>query len=1059
MSSDGSEWELSKENVQPLRQGRVMATLQEALAQLDVSSHTAIQQQKREFESEIRFYNGDDPLDVWDRYIKWTEQTFPQGGKESNLSAVLERAVKALNEQQRYYQDPRYLSLWLKFGSCCSEPLDLYSYMYSQGIGKSLAQLYITWAEELEARGNYQKADLIFQDGLQFKAEPLDKLESHHRQFQARVSRQALQDLEDADGEEELGALASEPQRATLAELKGRGKKMVKAPISRVGNALKLPSQEQGLHNSSQQASHRPGFAIFDENRVVAPRAEVPALVPQPWVVPPAVKAKENELQAGPWNTGRRPRNNLDSATVSPAVVPSFTPYVEESAQQQTMTPCKIESSINCVLSTWKPGKEEDPLHRVQSHQQDGQEKKEKPMYCKEKVYAGVEEFSLEEIRAEIYRQKAKKRRDEELQALAQKKAELQRKIEELEKMGREQQGNDKQRSCAQQVVEQEPAGVSSDKAEAEILKHPLKERQLSLADDEAFVEECLSDVFSLKSNLDLVGNVPHEKSSSSDFEIPSAVNPLTFSIFVEESASENASTSLSTGPPVVRSRRVLAVRKHSESITAKENISPEKFAELNGIEPLNEDAILTSSHKNKTLCPNPEDTCDFVRAAHLASTPFHGITEQRNQLDDKLEDKPKEEHPESKPTSLSQQTILSENQYAEALSTKKLSPIMEASQEDTISSASSASSCSPTHISTIKFQQIPEKLELGHTSTDELVSDVENGYNYSPDRLWNAEQRKQLLQPLPDLLTKSPDFKLEAQPMPWMELGKEICIGGVKYSITQEHLISEGDKLFSAVATSCADEDSNTVLIKVHSEPLPWDFYITLQLQERLGTEFDQSFNANCSCFLYHNGCVTLHKGINDFTVQDMIHTLPQEAVTWIVNNLLEVVEKLHRVEIVHGNLHPRTLFLGDRICNPNAVAETTSALKIVDFSHSLDLQLQPAVNSLKSFPIAQTQNGKQILDDKSLPHQVDLLGIADTIHLILFGEPMKVYQEKGHWKTMRDLSQSAGSDLWSKFFERILNAKGESTVPLLRELRQELTAAFHSSSSVIPRQSWNLF
>lgn len=42
---------------------------------------------------------------------------FPQGGKESNLAAILERAVKALNEQQRYYKDPRYLNLWLKFVS------------------------------------------------------------------------------------------------------------------------------------------------------------------------------------------------------------------------------------------------------------------------------------------------------------------------------------------------------------------------------------------------------------------------------------------------------------------------------------------------------------------------------------------------------------------------------------------------------------------------------------------------------------------------------------------------------------------------------------------------------------------------------------------------------------------------------------------------------------------------------------------------------------------------------------------------------------------------------
>lgn len=75
-------------------------------------------------------------------------------------------------------------------------------------------------------------------------------------------------------------------------------------------------------------------------------------------------------------------------------------------------TPCKIEPSINCVLSARKPGKDEDPLQRVQSHQQDNQEKKEQFMYCKEKVYAGVEEFSLEEIRAEIYRKKARRRQE-----------------------------------------------------------------------------------------------------------------------------------------------------------------------------------------------------------------------------------------------------------------------------------------------------------------------------------------------------------------------------------------------------------------------------------------------------------------------------------------------------------------------------------------------------------------------------------------------------------------------------------------------------------------------
>ncbi|NXA55934.1 BUB1B kinase, partial [Nothocercus julius] len=304
----------------------------------------------REFESEIRFYSGDDPLDVWDRYIKWTEQTFPQGGKDSNLSAVLERAVKALNEQQRYYKDPRYLNLWLKFGNCCNEPLDLYSYLHSQEIGTTLAQLYITWAEELEARGSFKKADLIFQEGLQRKAEPLDKLQSHHRQFQARVSRQTLLGLEEAADEKDVDLLrTAEPQRSSLADLKGRGKKNVIAPISRVGDALKVTDRNRSLQNpTSQQLSNNLRFAVFDENSASASGPGIPALTPQSWTAPPAPKAKENELSAGPWNSGRlltlalffppqRPRSNANSGVEVPCTLPNFTPYVEESAQQQVM--------------------------------------------------------------------------------------------------------------------------------------------------------------------------------------------------------------------------------------------------------------------------------------------------------------------------------------------------------------------------------------------------------------------------------------------------------------------------------------------------------------------------------------------------------------------------------------------------------------------------------------------------------------------------------------------------------------------------------------------------
>ncbi|XP_064309166.1 mitotic checkpoint serine/threonine-protein kinase BUB1 beta isoform X3 [Phalacrocorax carbo] len=1045
MSQDcNDEWELSKENVQPLRQGRVMSTLQEALAQQETSIHTAVQLKKQEFESEIRFYSGDDPLDVWDRYIKWTEQTFPQGGKESNLAAILERAVKALNEQQRYYKDPRYLNIWLKFGNYCNEPLDLYSYLHSQEIGTTLALLYITWAEVLEARGSFKKADLIFQEGLQRKAEPLDKLQSHHRQFQTRVSRQTLLGLEEPPDEKDMGLLgAAEPQRSSLADLKGRGKKKVRAPISRVGDALKVTNQNRSLQTlTSQQLPNNLGFAVFDENSASGPG--IPILAPQSWTAPPAPRAKENELSAGPWNSGRRPRSSASSGIEVPCPVPSFTPYVEESAQQQVMTPCKIEPSINRVLSARKPEKEEDLLQRVQNHQQDTQEKKEVVMYCKDKVYAGVEEFSLEEIRAEIYRKKAKKKTEEEMQVIAQKKEELQRKIEELEKKLKNKEDNKQQQPHDQptEITEASP---------------PLRLQGFTFpsATEVGENQPQLQSKSQVSEDIQL-----HKPSCSEDVGLLPPPAPATFfSIFDESSTSANQNISCSTAHIQKSARRPLAVRKPSDSVTAKENIPPEACDELNGIEPLTEDAIVTGSYKNKTLCANPEDTCDFVGAAHLASTPFHGVIAQRVPAPAFAQGGLKEDCPESKSAPLNQEMLVCEGAYSEALCVNKLSPIMEASVEDTRSSGSSVSSgsslSSVTQISTIKYLHIPEKLELAQSLPAEMVTDSGGtGENVTGDEvtqfLWSAEQRKKLLDPMPESLAASPDFHLETGALPVMELEKDVELGNETYCIKWEYWTNEEYKMVFVIPANFPQLDAKGFAIKVYSQPVPWDFYITLQLQERLNSDFDQSFSENCSCYLYQDGCAILHRDINRFTLGDVIRgskSIAEEVILLVVYNLLGVVEKLHRAEIVHGDLSPEVFFLGDRICDPFANDEMTRALKIVDFSHSLDLRLQSRVSLPNSFPISRTPHGQQLLAKSSLPYQVDLVGIADIVHLMLFGDHVQVYQENSIWKIRQNVSKTADSDFWSKLFERILNADGKSTVPLLRELREEISDMFDSS------------
>ncbi|XP_061553071.1 mitotic checkpoint serine/threonine-protein kinase BUB1 beta [Phycodurus eques] len=400
------EWELCKENIQPLRRGRNMSALLQALNQNKDGLSPAILQQKQAFESELRLYDGDDPLDVWDRYIKWSEQMFPQGGKESNLSTLLEQAVTRYTDEKKYHDDPRYIDLWIKYAGHCLERLDIYRYMKAQGIGTTRASFYIAWAEELENHGDFLKADLIFQEGLKMFAQPLDRLQQFHKLLQARVSQQAMKKVDDGDSDDE----PKQTDRVSLAELKTRGKKAA-VPIVRTGPAIKSVSRGLSLRaapiGESSSHSSNSRLLIFDENKASAGPSE-PKF--DHWLAPPTARAKENERGADKWcDVKMRQKSKFgNTLTVLLPPKPTFQPFVDELVETPKMTPCKIIPTVNNILSARKPCKDDTPLKKLLENQHQQKEDEsgkelEKSMYCKELLFSGTTECSLEELRAELY--------------------------------------------------------------------------------------------------------------------------------------------------------------------------------------------------------------------------------------------------------------------------------------------------------------------------------------------------------------------------------------------------------------------------------------------------------------------------------------------------------------------------------------------------------------------------------------------------------------------------------------------------------------------------------
>jgi len=55
------------------------------------------------------------------RYIRWTEQNFPKGGREGNVVTLIKECAKRFKDDEHYKNDERYIGIWIKFVSIFHE--------------------------------------------------------------------------------------------------------------------------------------------------------------------------------------------------------------------------------------------------------------------------------------------------------------------------------------------------------------------------------------------------------------------------------------------------------------------------------------------------------------------------------------------------------------------------------------------------------------------------------------------------------------------------------------------------------------------------------------------------------------------------------------------------------------------------------------------------------------------------------------------------------------------------------------------------------------------------
>ncbi|CAG8198962.1 unnamed protein product [Penicillium salamii] len=294
--------EAQKENVQSLPGGRSARELARIFSGGSNTSdkipspspngtRTINDAMRQEYESELQSIGeSDDPLDVYDRYVKWTLNAYPsaQATPESGLLPLLERATKSFLSSSHYRNDPRYLRLWLHYVRLFSDaPRETFAFLARHKIGESLALFYEEFAGWLEGAGRWSQADEVYRLGMDREARPVERLARKYNEFQQRYDHR----------QQDTG-----PSSPALPKVRAAlGVKMDPfAPSETSDPQAAQPSPQPSA--APKTKSGKPKMAIFSDADSAAPGPATGGAT-KGWESIGSMRdrKKENEVEAKPW--------------------------------------------------------------------------------------------------------------------------------------------------------------------------------------------------------------------------------------------------------------------------------------------------------------------------------------------------------------------------------------------------------------------------------------------------------------------------------------------------------------------------------------------------------------------------------------------------------------------------------------------------------------------------------------------------------------------------------------------------------------------------------------
>ncbi|XP_044268700.1 mitotic checkpoint serine/threonine-protein kinase BUB1 beta-like isoform X2 [Tribolium madens] len=1025
------DFDISKENIQPLRGGRNASQLGVALqAQTDMDHHRELLQQQSEFEHQIETYTGDDPLEIWYNYISWVEQSYPKQGHEGNLGPLLERCLCLFEKDPRYRNDRRLCKLFIKYIDQHQNPLELYHMMYASELCRGCADMYRAWAYYYEATGDFQNAHTIFEYAKKELAQPIGDILSAQESLVLAAGRHMIYGPNERDLSEKRQALTS------LQTFKPGQVGSVRNAISDYPVTLGAPVA--GLSNASIPVYEDKGPQVRGAEAgpisiiAAAKRQEVP---------------KENTLKPGQWTTvvlknklvGQRNLNSC-GGNADRASIPIYEDQDEELrvAERNSFVSAEKHQEMSTVKQEmWKmrplaqgsgPGYE-DGLKRTTDFVSETFENysdwivsltipepkddRMVPMYPKAKVYSKINtEYSLEELRTGRY-----------LPAKSQHQS-----VKNL--------------SYHEQISYQNISKHHHEQTQREESHHqsPLAFNIWNSPQEKQVL------------NFDLWNTSKHDTPNTS-INIPKSSVPQ-FSIYEQST---------------------LALQEHIEPKgsamkTPFKDLNAEELAETGsrgGMDvaaaapvdsakrlPLYDDDSSSSYDKIPETADFNDLTCNtqmfgFNLNVMQVSTPQNKQQYPANSEANAAKLTPKQ--------LFAEQTLKNDGEKYE----KNLSTIFEETKsygQSSSSSSSNAATKSSLFGSNFK-QNTMAKISEEHNSY--LAQNLMVNAALRSSSLGDLMDFDQQTNPVPSIpkpvesvvpaptkftpltVVPSDPFKqnlIEAllrrvnfpgphihgyvylSSIPKLVVRKEsVNIGLDKYVIEKQL----GKGTYGTVFRGIDVRTGNTVAVKFQRPANKWEFYICRELRSRLAQHplWERFMDVRIGYFS-DQASVLISEFMPCGSLLSVANTVKQKSGRPMKESLcihfclemLKVVQAMHEVKIIHADIKPDNFLV--QLTTNDAIV-----LQLIDFGCSIDMSLFPPNASFTRKVTTENFICCEMLDDRPWNYHTDLFCIAATAHVLLFDKYIQMRKNDGHWSISNRLPRYARLDLWNMFFSTLLN------------------------------------